>query len=79
MNPAGQIQADHFKPTREPALSLYVALQDEASKRHGRTVDEWSAAEVTAVLDAARRLAPLHGLREPTRQDVEAAEVYARG
>jgi len=75
----GGIHSDPFRPRREPALSLYLAFQGEASKRCGRTVAEWSAAEVTAVYEAAIRLAPLHGLREPTRQDVESAEAYARG
>lgn len=70
---------DFFRPRSEPASSIYDAFQDEASKRKGRRVEDWTAAELTAVHAAAGAAARAMSLREPTLDEVCAAERYARG
>ena len=71
--------SDPFRPRHEPARSIYDAFQQEAMHRRGRSVEEWSAAEVDAVLKAANDYAKANGLPPVSRQDVERAERYARG
>lgn len=70
---------DHFRPTREPARSIYDALQREASKRRGRTVAEWLSAERDAVLREAIFQAQKHGRPCPSLQEIELAERAAVG
>lgn len=59
---------DFFKPTFEPARSIYIAFQEEAVKRDKRDKRDdavWQADKL--------------GLRRPTLADVEQAEQYALG
>lgn len=70
---------DIFRPRNEPARSIYDAFQDEATKRKGRTVEEWLSAERSAVFTTACELAVRFRLRPPTLKDVEMAESCARG
>jgi len=70
---------DIFKPRHEPARSIYEAFQNEASKRKGRSVDEWVKAERDAVFREAAHQAQKLGMRVPTMEDVAAAERYAMG
>lgn len=70
---------DIFRPTRDPAQSIYDAFQHEATRRKGRTVHEWTTAERNAVFQAAINQAKKLGLRMPSMAEVEAAERYARG
>jgi hypothetical protein len=70
---------DPFRPSSEPARSIYDAFQAEASKRKGRSVDKWVAAELDAVLAASVAAAQRCGLSAPSRDDVVRAELYARG
>jgi hypothetical protein len=67
------------EPSREPAKTIYRAFQDEASKRKGRTVADWTAAEVNRVYLAAVDESRSLGLRTPTLEEVVAAEQCARG
>jgi hypothetical protein len=46
---------DIFEPRREPARSIYLAFQAEATKRKGRSVDEWLSAEREVVYRATVR------------------------
>jgi len=64
---------------REPARSIYDALQREASKRNERTVEEWLAAEPDAVLREAIFQAHKLGLKPPSMQEVQHAERLASG
>lgn len=70
---------DPFRPSREPARSIYDAFQAEASKRQGRSVEEWLQAEREAVWRAAHDQAAMLALRCPTMGEIEAAERYAMG
>lgn len=70
---------DFFKPTVEPARSIYAALEAEAKKREGRSAEVWMKAEVDAVHREAVHQAQIHGLRAPSRVEVESAELYAMG
>ncbi|WDD90274.1 hypothetical protein Bsp3421_000097 (plasmid) [Burkholderia sp. FERM BP-3421] len=70
---------DIFEPRREPARSIYHAFQAEATKRKGRSVDEWLAAERDAVFREAALQAQRLGLRVPTMDDVVSGERYAVG
>jgi hypothetical protein len=70
---------DFFEPRTEPARSIYLAFQAEAKLRKSRSVNEWIEAERRVVHQAAIHQAELLGLREPTLEDVEAAERTARG
>ncbi len=70
---------DPFEPRHEPARTLYLAFQNEARLRKGRSVEEWIRAERDAVFNAARVYAESNGMRVPTLADVEAAERYAMG
>lgn len=72
-------QYDPFRPRAEPAATIYDAFQEEATKRKGRKFEEWSAAEIEAVLRCAILQAKKHGLRPPTMEEVNRAERYARG
>ena len=70
---------DIFRPPNEPARTLYDAFQKEAAYRKGRSVMEWQRAERLAVWRAARDYAQQYGMRIPTMDDVEQAEVLASG
>lgn len=70
---------DVFRPSHEPAQSIYDAFQKEAEKRKGRSVEEWIAAEHQAVLLAATSQAQILGLKVPSNEDVSKAELCARG
>lgn len=70
---------DHFRPTRDPARTIYDALVDEAEHRDDRTSDEWQEAELYAVWDTARDYAQQHDLRIPTMADVKMVERQASG
>ncbi|VVE52789.1 hypothetical protein [Pandoraea terrigena] len=70
---------DHFRPTREPARSIYDTLLSEASKRKGRRTEDWISAERDAVLREAIFLAQKMGRRAPSLEDVERAERAAMG
>lgn len=70
---------DAFAPHDEPARSIYLALQNEASKRGGRAEFEWTTAERLAVHEEACRQARKLRLRTPTIADVERAERMAFG
>ncbi|MGV1121211.1 MULTISPECIES: hypothetical protein [Xanthomonas translucens group] len=70
---------DPYRPSSEPAMSIYDAFQDEAAKRKGRDVAEWIKAERDAVYRAAMLAFERAGLPAPTMDEVELAERYARG
>ena len=70
---------DIFEPRHEPARSIYRAFQTEATKRKGRSIDEWLAAERDAVFREATHQAQRLGLRVPTMDEVVSAERYAAG
>jgi hypothetical protein len=70
---------DIFQPKTEPALSIYNAFQAEASKRNGRSVEEWLLAEREAVFQEADRQAKKLGLRSPSMKEIVDAENYASG
>lgn len=70
---------DVFQPRHEPARSIYDAFQNEATKRKGRTVEEWMTAEREAVMREATMQAMRLGLRVPTMDEVVRAERYASG
>lgn len=68
-----------FRPTTEPARAIYDAFQAEASLRPGRTVEAWTTGEAEAVWRAARDYAQQRRLEAPTLEQVQRAEVLARG
>jgi hypothetical protein len=70
---------DVFRPSSEPARTLYDTFQSEALKRGGRSPDEWIAAERQAVYAAACRIAQETGLKTPTLDEVMRAERSACG
>ena len=70
---------DIFRPWQEPARTLYDAFQAEAEKRKGRSIEEWTRAEICAVHQAAERVFPAHGLQVPTVALIESAQTYAMG
>lgn len=70
---------DPFRPRSEPHRSLYDAFQVEAGRRQGRTYEQWCDAETRAVHAEAERVAPVHGLRAPTREEVVRARTRAEG
>lgn len=73
------MQSDTWRPTSEPARTIYDVIRSEASKRSGRTVEQWLEAELKAVWSAARDYAQQNGLRVPTLDEIEAAERSACG
>lgn len=72
---------DVFRPRMEPHRSIYDAFQAEAAKRKGRSFEEWSSAEISAVYRAALAAScdTKFKLKQPTMDMVRAAEIYARG
>lgn len=70
---------DPFEPRHEPARSIYLAFQAEATKRKDRPFEEWVKAEREAVLRECALHAHKLGLRAPTMDEVTAAERYAMG
>lgn len=55
-----------FRPSHEPARTLFDTFQAEARHRGIRTVEEWMKAEREAVWRAARDWAQQHGRPVPT-------------
>jgi hypothetical protein len=70
---------DVFEPRNEPAKSIYLAFQNEAKKRKGRSPGEWIQAEREAVYAECQKQADLLSLKRPSMAEVEAAERYAMG
>jgi hypothetical protein len=70
---------DIFEPRREPARSIYLAFQAEATKRKGRSVNEWLTAEREAVFRESAHQAQMLGLRVPSMDEIVSAERYATG
>lgn len=70
---------DIFRPTSEPARTIYDAFQDEATKREQREPDEWMSAEIHRVWRTATAEAIKRQLRPPTLDDVQRAERSACG
>jgi hypothetical protein len=70
---------DIFRPLHDPARSIYDAFQNEASKRQGRSIEEWQDAERNAVLREAIFQSQKMSLAVPTLSDVEKAEISAMG
>jgi hypothetical protein len=73
------MKEDIFRPLHDPARSIYDAFQAEATKRKGRSVEEWQTLEREAVLNAAVYQAHILGLNIPTIADVLNAETSAMG
>ncbi|KFC73305.1 hypothetical protein [Massilia sp. LC238] len=71
--------SDVFEPRNEPAKSIYLAFQAEATKRKARQVEEWVKAERAAVHRECLHQAQKLGLVPPTMEEVAAAERYAMG
>lgn len=59
--------------------AVNAALVAEAGKRHGRSFEEWCAAESQAVWTATRDFALQHGLRVPTIAEIVRVESQACG
>ncbi|WP_334043678.1 hypothetical protein [Burkholderia ambifaria] len=70
---------DAFRPTREPARSIYDAIVHEAAQRRTRRVNAWAVAERAAVFHEAVSQARILGIREPTMAEVEREERLAMG
>lgn len=70
---------DPFEPRQEPARSIYLAFQEEAIKRRGRSIPEWTKAERDSVFRESAQQAQSLGLRVPTMDEVIRAERYAIG
>ncbi|KVK72765.1 hypothetical protein WJ47_16845 [Burkholderia ubonensis] len=70
---------DIFEPKREPACNIYNAFQTEATKRKGRSIEEWIAAERDAVFRESLRQAQKFGLRAPSMDEIVSAERYEMG
>ncbi|MGE0769866.1 MAG: hypothetical protein AB7L90_25790 [Hyphomicrobiaceae bacterium] len=70
---------DIFRPSRDPARSIYDAFQAEATHRIQRPWPDCHEAEVAAVWRAARDYAQQHGLRVPTLAEVRRVERSASG
>lgn len=70
---------DVFRPTQQPAQSIYDAFQAEATHRRHRGIDEWMLAERTAVWRAARDAAQQLGWRVLTMEEVRRVENQAAG
>ncbi len=71
--------SDPFRPQHEPHRTIYDAFVAEARKRPGRALEIWIQAELDSVYQAALGSFPKSGLPTPTREQVAAAEHYARG
>ena len=56
---------DIFRPSREPAQSIYDAFSKESELRGSRTFDEWQEAERLAVYRAAEKQALKTGTAIP--------------
>lgn len=72
---------DLVRPRMDPHRAIFDAFQEEASKRNGRSVEDWTKAELDAVYQAALRVSQdaVYKLKPPTMGAVIAAELYARG
>ena len=70
---------DVFRPTSQPARTIYDALTTEAENRHATTHQAWIKAERKTVMDAANGYVAKHGGKFVTMADVIAAETQACG
>lgn len=70
---------DIFRPTFEPARTIYDALTTEADKRKDRSYEEWRNAETQAVYMAAVLCAKKFNLIEPKLEQVIEVEADAIG
>ena len=70
---------DIFRPTREPARTIYDAFQEAALKRDKSKWSEWIQKEREAVYEAAVNYARNHDLTVPTMNRVEFEEDRAMG
>lgn len=70
---------DLFRPSNEPARSIYDALTKEAEKRKDKDCEEWIDTERKVVWAVVRDYAQQHNLKVPTIEDIERAENYALG
>jgi hypothetical protein len=70
---------DLFRPTTEPARTLYDAFKKEAENRGAKAFVEWHNNEVRSVYFAACDYARARGRKPPTLQQVRDAEASARG
>ena len=68
-----------FRPRLDPARALYDAFQAEARHRSHWSFEEWEQAEIDVMFHEARRQAHAHGLRAPLREEIQGAELSARG
>lgn len=68
-----------FRLTETGMKILKTALAAEAVRRKGRTVEQWTEAEASAMWNAAQGFAQQHGLRAPLLEDVVRVERLARG
>lgn len=59
--------------------AIIAALVDEAGKRHGRSFEQWCAAESQAVWTATRDFALQHGLHVPSLSEIVRVERQACG
>lgn len=79
MSQAAKAERDIFRPTSEPARSIYDAFQREAAKRPGSGSAEWMERERVAVHREAAIQATRLGLRIPSMAEVFEAEQCASG
>ena len=70
---------DLFRPTQEPARSIYDAFQKEASKRKECFDLEWILLERVAIFREAWKQAKKFGYALPSINLVKEAEKYASG
>ncbi|MDL5034422.1 hypothetical protein QRD43_21140 [Pelomonas sp. APW6] len=73
------IALQHYQLQMAGIKSLKAVLVEEASHRRGRTFEEWSKAEASAVWLAARDFAQQHDLRVPLLAEVVQVERLACG
>ena len=77
--PSGEVMEDMFRPTTEPARTIYDAFLCESKKRKGRTPDQWRTCELNAVGQAVSKWARNNGYVPPTLEDVQRASDHAAG
>jgi hypothetical protein len=69
--------SDIFRPSHEPARTIYDAFQDEAKKRKDQA--DWIEKERQRVWAASRDCSQMYGLKVLTLEDVRRAENLACG
>ena len=70
---------DPYRPRHEPAQPIYDAFQREAMHRKDRPNGTRIKLELEAVHRAASQWAEQHGLRAPSMEQVQWAELCAQG